>query len=147
MSWRQLKKDESTDVIVQPGTPVVTPAIEKNLKQIVGPRIKLGRFAIRYVQPDPVPQEIDLLQKLGDEGLDLVKVPINKKEDKIYMREPIHKLLNVTGMHWDKITDIINDYNDDELMKERETIRAALLNLVEFAMYCCNKEEIEFLTE
>jgi hypothetical protein len=146
-SWRQMATEELTEVVVESEQPIMVPVVIKDLKQIVEPRIKLGRFAIRYVQPDPVPQEIELLQKLGDEGLDLVKIPINKKEDKIYMRGPIHTLLNVTGIHWDKITDLVNDYNNDELMKNREHIRVALLNLVDLAIYYCDKEGIEFLRE
>jgi len=82
-------------------------------KQVIVPEfIDIEKMSVRYIQPIPVPNFIEFLQHLKHKDVDFVKIPINKKDDALYLRKPISKLFgNLTGIHWDKISMMITQYN------------------------------------
>ena len=147
LSWRKLKGDESSKSVEESIEPEVV--IDSKKRRIVDDFVKVGDFSICYVQPDPLPSFVEMFQKLRHKDVDFVKIPVNSKEDKLYLRPAISKLLTRTGIHWDKVKDLINEYNSDEeaAKKERANTREVLLNLVNLSIYFCEKEGVEFLRE
>ncbi len=139
MAWRkpELKTIEKIEI-----KPDAQPAVPK--KTIVPEFIKIDKMSIRYIQPYPAPKFIEFFQELKHEDADFVRIPIDKKLDALYLRKSINKLLqSLTGMHWDRIEKLINDYNKDTTSSER----TALLNIMDIAKYFATKDNIEFLTE
>ena len=118
------------------------------LRQIVPEFIEIGDFQVRYVQPEPVPDFILFLQQLKHKDVVFVKIPVTSKVDKLYLIKPIKQLLGLTGVHWDKIDNLIRRYNAEETeTDERERIRGALLAIVNLTIFITHEENIEFLRE
>lgn len=125
---------------------VKEPAIP--LRQIVPEFIEIGDFQVRYVQPEPVPDFILFLQQLKHKDVVFVKIPVSSKVDKLYLIKPIKQLLGLTGVHWDKIDNLIRRYNAEETeADERERVRGALLAIVNLTIFITYEENVEFLRE
>jgi hypothetical protein len=119
-------------------------------KQICQPLIDFNSsltFSICYVQPDPLPNELHMLQKLNTKGLNFVKIPIHhpiqQKAVRLYLKEPICKLLGVCGIDKNYIERLIAKYNKDQ----SDANCNRLLHVVQVAMDFCEENNIEFLTE
>lgn len=127
---------------------VVQEPVAEPKRHLVPEFITIGDFKIRYVQPEPVPDFILFLQQLQHKDVKFVKIPVSAKEDKLYLHKPIMQLLGLTGVHWDKIENLIKRYNDLDLGKtERDRVRDALLAIVNLTIFICDEERIEFLRE
>ena len=117
-------------------------------RQLIPEFIPIENFKIRYVQPEPVPEPILFLQQLRHKDVNFVKIPIRSKVDKLYLHKPIMQLLGLTGVHWDKIEDIIKRYNNSDLEQdEHDRVRKALLAIVNLTIFITDEENIEFLRE
>lgn len=139
MSFR---KPKAPVVEVKAETPPTGDVIPK--KQIVPEFIKIEKMSIRYIQPYPAPDFIKFFQSLNHEDVDFVRIPISPKQDALYLRNSISKLLQtLTGIHWDKIARLINIYNKDLDASERN----ALLCIMDLATYFADKDNIELLRE
>lgn len=148
--WRN--KTLKTEPIINHITPEPDPLTdvqEKPRRQIVKADVKIGKMSIRYIYPDPAPKFIEFLQQLQHEDVDFVKIPISKKESALYLRQPITKLLcTLTGVHWDKVSDLIKLYNNDDISEDTyKRVRGALLNLMDLATYFADEEHIEFIRD
>jgi len=136
MAWRQPKAN------------VISKPVEDRppKKQIVPEFIKIEKMSIRYIQPFPPPDFIKFFQNLNHEDVDFVRIPVDKKNDALYLRKSISKLLqHLTGMHWDRIEALIKKYNADPESSTSE--RDALLCIIELAEYFADLDNIEFLTK
>lgn len=154
MSYRILRKEakQSEEPIVvdksDPEPQEVAPVPEQEPKrQLVPEFITIGDFKIRYVQPEPVPDFILFLQQLQHKDVKFVKIPVTLKEDKLYLHKPIMQLLGLTGVHWDRIENLIKRYNESLGKTERDRVRDALLAIVNLTIFICEEERIEFLRE
>jgi hypothetical protein len=117
-------------------------------RQLVPEFIPIADMQIRYVQPEPVPDFILFLQQLRHKDVNFVKIPIGPKVDKLYLHKPIMQLLGLTGVHWDKIENLIKRYNDSETnYDEKNRVRKALLAIVNLTIFITDEENIEFLRE
>jgi hypothetical protein len=111
-------------------------------RQIVPPYAKFHVFQICYVQPNPLPAEVELLQKLRTEGLVFVKIPIDDKSERLYLKEQIHKLIKLTNVNGEHVDRLISDYNRSG---SDVNSRSRLLNMVRMARDYCELNNIEFL--
>lgn len=168
--WRKPKEpvesaarfgSDKTPAIAKPveTAPPSTPAVEKKSmeegeavvpkKQIVPEFIKIAKMSVRYIQPNPAPNFIEFLQHLNHEDVDFVKIPVDKKDDALYLRATIYKLLgSLTGVHWDKIRTLITRYNTEGVESgERSKVRTAILNIMDLATYFAELENVEFIRE
>lgn len=152
MSYRVVRKEAK-----QPEEQKAETQVEKNepepeqtpepKRQLVPEFITIGDFKIRYVQPEPVPDFILFLQQLQHKDVRFVKIPVTPKEDKLYLHKPIMQLLGLTGVHWDRIENLIKRYNDPLGKTDRDRVRDALLAIVNLTIFICDEEHIEFLRE
>lgn len=134
--------------VPEPQETVVPDQTPEPKRQLVPEFITIGDFKIRYVQPEPVPDFILFLQQLQHKDVKFVKIPVTTKEDKLYLHKPIMQLLGLTGVHWDRIENLIKRYNDSNLGKtDRDRVRDALLAIVNLTIFICEEERIEFLRE
>lgn len=101
-------------------------------------------FKILYVQSNPLPPEISMLQKLKTKGLSFVKIPVADKVDKLYLKEQLYKLLSVTGIDSTYVKRMVEEYQDDAKSTD---IRERLLNLVRTTKDYCISNNIEFLMD
>ena len=124
---------------VIPGVDMVNP-----VKIIVPQLFNIGNlFKICYVQPDPLPSHIAMLQTLHVQGLEFVKIPINLKEDRLYIKTEIVRLLKVTNIQHNYIDECITNYNKDQTLDNR----SHLLTLISFALDFYNYNNTEFLIQ
>ncbi len=134
------------------------PPNNKPLQKVVVERFPLiaGLFSnIGYVQVDPLPSHIAYLQESGLRGLEFVKIPISPKTDRLYLRNSIKKLLFMCGANWDDMELLIDIYNQTEEIPQvladqgwdTKSIRRSLLALFDFAKFCTDLHEIEFLDD
>jgi hypothetical protein len=138
---------ESETIVPEPEL-VEEPEQSEPRRQLVPEFINVDNFKIRYVQPEPVPDFILFLQQLQHKDVVFVKIPVGIKVDKLYLHKPIMQLLGITGVHWDKIGDLIKRYNSDDTKEdERNRVRKALLAIVNLTIFTCDEENIEFLRE
>ncbi len=144
MSYRIVRKEAKQP---EEQETVVPEKASEPKRQLVPEFITIGDFKIRYVQPEPVPDFILFLQQLQHKEVKFVKIPVTPKEDKLYLHKPIMQLLGLTGVHWDKIENLIKRYNDPLDKTERDRVRDALLAIVNLTIFICDEERIEFLRE
>ena len=118
---------------------------KKNLKSFIPPLYSVGNnmFRVCYVQPDPLPRCIADLQKLHVEGLEFVKIPINSKDDRLYIKRVIVQFLRSPQIPSDYINRCIEDYNKLQSNENREK----LLRMVQFAADYFDFMDLEFLTD
>jgi hypothetical protein len=123
-------------------TPV---APKKHLKIFVPQLYSIGNniFNICYVQPDPLPAFIAQLQKLHVQGLEFVKIPINDKDDRLYIKSVILRFLRVSGLQSDYITPQIDSYNKSQTPDNRKR----LLRIVQVTKDYCDINDMEFLLD
>lgn len=100
-------------------------------------------FSICYVQTDPLPGEILMLQKLNTKGLTFVRIPIEEKVVRLYLRDQICRLLTLCGINADHVSRLIRNYNKDATEPNRDR----LLRIVKVALDFCLDNNIEFLTD
>jgi len=146
MAWRKKPTIEETQrEISKPAELVKVDEPTVPRKQIEPEFIKIEKMSIRYIQPYPAPDFIKFFQSLNHEDVDFVRLPLDRKTDALYLRKSISRLLqSLTGVHWDRIHELIKKYNaDPELMAERD----ALLNMMDLATYFANMQNIEFLRD
>lgn len=115
-------------------------------KQICPTYISIGHFKICYVQPMPLPPHVMLLKQLQAEGLDFVKIPVTDKEDRLYLRGCILRLLRTCNVHNDYVEGLLDDYNNVVTGSTVDS-RQKLLNLVSVARDYCYCNNLEFLIE
>jgi hypothetical protein len=127
--------------------------MEKSKLILCKEHVKIGGFEIRYVYADPLPQHIQFLLQNRLEGLDFVKIPINEKEDRLYLIRQIKILLNQTQIPGDIIDKLIKDYNapvtissSDEVRELNLKSRNMLSCIVKLAQYISELKNTEFLT-
>jgi hypothetical protein len=120
-------------------------APKKNLKVIQPGLYSVGNdiFKISYVQPDPLPSAIASLQTLHVQGLDFVKVPINDKDDRLYIKSVIFRLLRQPGISSDYVDMCITNYNKIQSSENR----GRLLRLMRFALDYYDFNGFEFLSD
>lgn len=142
MAWR--KPIIEKPITESPKITPLNPEVVIPRKAIVPEFIKIEKMSIRYIQPYPAPDFIKFFQSLNHEDVDFVRIPVDKKNDVLYLRKSISKLLQtLTGIHWDKIEILITKYNADT----DSTVRNALLCIMDLATYFADKDNIEFLRE
>jgi hypothetical protein len=145
---KSIIEEPEKPVEIEEPEPVEEKEPEDPRRQLVPEFITIGDFKIRYVQPEPVPDFILFLQQLQHKDVKFVKIPITPKVDKLYLHKPIMQLLGLTGVHWDKIENLIKRYNDSETeADERDRVRKALLAIVNLTIFITDEENIEFLRE
>lgn len=109
----------------------------------------ISGMSVRYIQPYPPPDFIKFFQQLKHKDVNFVRIPKNDQMDVLYMNDAISTLLyKLTGIHSDKINNLIKKYNatlDTKISQSPD--RAALLNIMNLASYFADKDNIEFLRE
>lgn len=123
-------------------TMVISSQIRK-MKVVCEPLVSIYVFRICYVQPIPLPPEVEMLQKLNAQGLDFVKIPIGEKQNRLFLKEQIYTLLKLTNINGEYVNRLIADFNSiggDES-------RSRLLNVVKVAREYCELNCIEFLVD
>lgn len=124
--------------------PTVVQAPKKNLREIVPRLVNFSNlFKICYVQSDPLPPAITFLQSLRADGLNFVKIPINDKEDRLYLESPIKRLLTICKCDIVYVEKTIDQFNKSPNTETRNR----LLNLVRLVRDYCEFYDIEFLTD
>lgn len=136
---------ESTNQVSNVSEPVIEQKPKKNLKIFVPQLYSIGNniFNIWYVQPDPLPPYIAQLQKLHVQGLEFVKIPVNAKDDRLYIRSVVMRFLRITGIQGDYINTLIDNYNKQQTPENR--IR--LLHVVQVTAAYCDANDTEFLVD
>lgn len=127
--------------------PIPKLEIDNTIKKVIVPEYPLiaNLFEkIRYVQPNPLPPPIAYLMACGLRGLEFVRIPINEKEDNLYLRDSIIKLLSICGMNKTYVEQLVDSYNDDIII-DKQLSRSLLKNLYELSIDYCDKKNIEFL--
>lgn len=139
MAWRKKPVEETLSSSPAKSDEPLIPR-----KQIEPEFIKIEKMSVRHIQPYPAPDFIQFLQTLKHEDVDFVRLPIDKRTDVLYLRKSISRLLqSLTGIHWDRIHDLIKKYNANP--SESPSERDALLNIMDLATYFANVQNIEFL--
>lgn len=126
-------------------TSSVESAPKKQLKTFISPLYSIGNniFNICYVQPDPLPSFIAQLQKLHVQGLEFVKIPVNSKDDRLYIKSVVIRFLRISGLQSDYVTTQIENYNKSQTPENRNR----LLRVVQTTIDYCDFNDIEFLTD
>jgi hypothetical protein len=141
-SPKTIKRDVKT-----PEMPPLEP--DDVVLRVVVPEYPLiaGMFEkIRYVQQSPLPPPVFYLMAVGLRGLTFVKIPINLKEDRLYLRSSIIKLLLLCGLDKTLVENVIEKYNDIKNPND-EAARSILNAIFKVAKYHCDVNNIEFLTD
>ncbi len=100
-------------------------------------------FNICYVQPDPLPPFIAQLQKLHVQGLEFVKIPVNGKDDRLYIKSVIVRFLRISGLQSDYVLSQIENYNKSQTPENR----GRLLRIVQVTSDYCDVNDTEFLLD
>jgi hypothetical protein len=117
----------------------------KQLKTFIPPLYSIGNniFNICYVQPDPLPPFIAQLQKLHVQGLEFVKIPVNDKDDRLYIKSVIVRFLRISGLQSDYVTAQIDSYNKSQTPENHDR----LLRIVQVTADYCDVNDMEFLLD
>lgn len=134
-------QDSTIDVSNVPVQSLEKP--KKNLKIFVPPLYSIGNniFNICYVQPDPLPVFIAELQRLHVQGLEFVKIPVNDKDDRLYIRSVVVRFLRISGVQSDYVNTLIDNYNKSQTSENRKR----LLRVVQVTADFCDANDTEFL--
>lgn len=136
-----MMSDSNISQAAIPNMPDIKP--RKALREVVPRKTKFGPFKVCYVQPDPLPNPVAMLQQLETDGLKFVKIPIDEKNDRLYLDSAVYRLIKLANIPNDYIDICINDYNRDQTPVHR----TRLLNLINLSRNYCDYTDTEFLIE
>jgi hypothetical protein len=72
--------------------------------------VTIGPFNIDVIQPDPLPDFIQMLMKARTAGLKFTKLPVSDVEYKNFLNSHLTKLITNTGLTSAFVTDVLTKY-------------------------------------